>query len=418
MRIAIIGNMNNNGFAMMRYFRDLGADAWLLPFATDGTGSLDHFAPQADTWQLTKWQRFISPLPVPNTTAAIIGQPPRFQPPPSKTRIREALAGYDAFIGSGVAPALFERIGRRLDIFCPYSVGIEFYGTVEFRARMAASRIRRLLHMRVRRMQARGIRSASHCLNAELSLTRQSFDEIGKPFERIGMPMVYNRDPSDCADPSSRLRQVLGRMSSADVAMFGAARQMWTRPSHIPQEEWSSRTKNSDWLIRGLAEFTRNRPHAKPLLAIVEYGPDVDATKRLVGELGVGDYVQWLPIMPRREIMLLLQACDIGVGEFYTDAGLLWGGTGWEALAAGRPLLQAFNFTDEGYQAEFGHRPPEVLDARSPSEVAWQMARIADLEDKGRAIGRASLQWFEEHGGIGLARRWLEVLDRGERVGI
>ena len=45
MKIVILGNMNNNGFALMRYLRDLGADAHLFLFANDGTGSLSHFAP-------------------------------------------------------------------------------------------------------------------------------------------------------------------------------------------------------------------------------------------------------------------------------------------------------------------------------------------------------------------------------------
>ena len=59
MKIAILGNMNNNGFALMRYLRDLGADAHLVLFANDGTGSLSHFVPNNDTFQLDQWLPFI-----------------------------------------------------------------------------------------------------------------------------------------------------------------------------------------------------------------------------------------------------------------------------------------------------------------------------------------------------------------------
>ena len=39
MKIALLGNMNNNNFALLRYFRDLGFDAHLLLFKNDGTGN-------------------------------------------------------------------------------------------------------------------------------------------------------------------------------------------------------------------------------------------------------------------------------------------------------------------------------------------------------------------------------------------
>ena len=416
-RIAIIGNMNNNGFAIMRYFRDLGADAWLLPYATDAQGASGHFAPEADSWQFANWQQFIRPLPVPNTTAAIVGRPARLRPPPSKRRLRQALSPYDRFVGSGVAPALFERLGARLDIFFPYSNGIELYGTPEIKGQMARSSLRRRFYQPVRRLQARGIRNARYCLNSELSLTRRSFEEIGKPFLRLGVPMVYNREPYAGAEPPRHLRPALSRIRSAGLSLFCSARQMWIRPPGIAPADWPAATKNSDWLFRGLAEFVRARPRAKPLLTIVEYGPDVDATKALAAELGLTDYVQWLPVLPRREIMLLLGACDIGVGEFYTATGMLWGGTGWEALACGRPLLQAFNFPGRTFIEAFGHPPPPILDSRSPADIARHLCDRHDSPGKDRETGRRGAQWFDAHGGIGLARQWLALVEAEREPG-
>lgn len=413
-RIAIIGNMNNNGFALLRYFRDLGAEAWLLPFSTDGRGAIAHFAPEADSWEMDRWAPFIRTLGVPNSTEAIIGQPIRLRPPPAKGKIEAALEPYDRYIGSGVAPALFERLSRRLDIFFPYSMGIEFYAAGEFRRRMERSALRRLLHMRVKTLQARGIAHARYCLNAELSYTASAFEEIGKPFIRLGIPAVYKgRDPGSKALPA-HLQDALACMAKADLNLFGSARQYWVYSGQVPRSEWAAWTKNNDWLFRGLAAFVQARPQAKPLLTLVAYGPDVEASKTLVAELGLGPFVQWLPIMPRREIMLLLAASDIGVGEFYVQPGVLWGGTGWEALASGRPLLQAFNFTEAGFTSEFGHKPPPILDAKSPEEITAQIARIHDAADKGRAIGETGAAWFDEHGGIGLARKWLALLDNGE----
>ena len=414
MSIAIIGNMNNAGFAMMRYFRDLGADACLLPYSTDAVGGSRHFAPEADTWELARWAPFIRELPVPNSTEAIVGRPTHLRPPSSKGEAEKILAPFDRFIASGIAPALFERLGRRLDIFFPYSIGIEFYGAAEFRGRMEQSSLRRLLHGRVRALQARGIARARHCLNAELSLTRRSFEEIGKPFLQLGIPAVYNGETAAPKALPGHVAEALARIGEADISLFNAARQYWVYDPDVPLAEWRSCTKNNDWLFRGLAEFVRARPDAKPLLTVVEYGRDVGASKRLVGELGLAPFVQWLPVMPRREIMLLLDASDIGVGEFYTDPGLLWGGTGWETLATGRPLLQALNFTEQSFETEFGHAPPTILDAKSPEDVARQIAHVYDLPDKGRGMGRRGAEWFDVHGGIGLARQWLALVEASE----
>lgn len=406
-RIAIVGNMNNAGFAMLRYFRDLGADAWLIPFANPEP----QFRPEWDTWEWEKWRKFFRPPLFPNTVEAVLGDPRRFRPPPAKAPIQAALADYDRVVGSGITPALFKRIGRRLDLFFPYSTGVEYYNSAGYREHVASSPLRRVLHGRVRRLQAQGIREARYCLNAELSLIRAALEEIGKPFIRLGLVALYNREDPAKAEITPRLRDTLDRMAKADLSLFGAARQMWVRPQFIAEADWPPHSKNNDWLIRGLAEFVGRRPEAKPLLTVVEYGRDVDATKRLVAELEMERFVQWLPVLPRREIMLLLGHSDIGVGEFYVDSGVIWGGTGWETLAAGRPLLQAFNFGPGEYEAEFGHAPPPMLPARSPAEVAAQIAEVYDSPDKGRTMGRNAAAWFDEHGGIGLAKRWLALLE-------
>mgnify|MGYP003315039633 CR=1 FL=1 len=36
----------------------------------------------------------------------------------------------------------------------------------------------------------------------------------------------------------------------------------------------------------------------------------------------------------------------MGVGEFYKN-GVIWGGTGWEVLSQGLPLIQGFNKNDK-----------------------------------------------------------------------
>lgn len=410
-RIGIIGNMNNNGFALLRYFRDLGADAYLLPFASEGVGALSHFSPEADTWDFSRWSPYVRQLPISDGRIGLVGDPFRLKLPPRPSRLRAALADYDQLVGSGGAPALAVRAGRRLNIFFPYSVGIEMYNETEFVERMRASRVRRLVHGYVRRLQARGVCQTLHCLNAELSVTREAFERLGKPFHALAIPMVYNREPVQPERLSPQVREAIARMRQVRLPIFAAARHYWVRDPHISEELWPPYSKNSDWLIRGFAEFVRARPNADTLLTMVEYGKDVEASKALIEQLGLAERTQWLPILPRREIMALLDAAVIGAGQFYTEPGALWAGTGWETLAAGRPLLHRHNFTAESYRAAFGHDSPEVLDVQRWEDVATHLAAVYENPQRGRAMGEAAAAWFEEHGGIGLARRWLALLE-------
>lgn len=412
-KIAIVGNMNNNGFALLRYLRDLGADAWLLPFNTDGVGNLAHFAPENDTWQFDNWCRWIRPMDVPNTSMALLGSGGTLWRPYRRNALNQHLAAYDRFIGSGVAPALFYTLGRRLDVFAPYSIGIELYGNRGFMDQRLATPVRYLTRRIVQHFQAKGIRATRHCLNAEMSLTKDSFEAIGKPFERLAYPMLYNREVVS-AQPSARLAETIARLRSAELSMFCCARLLWVRDPAIKESVWSSQSKNSDWMFRGLAQFLKRRPLARVVLAVVQYGPDTEQSQRLVHELGLANHVLWLPKMPRREIMLLLKAAHIGIGEFYRDPGVIWGGTGWETLAAGRPLMQSFNFTTLGFEAEFGHPPPPILDVSSADDVARHIEQMYVDPAARQRMSQASLDWFNRNNGIGLAGRWLQrAIGRG-----
>lgn len=406
-KIAIIGNMNNNGFAIMRYLRDLGADAYVLPFSSDGEGGLAHFVPESDTWQYARWQRFVRPLPIPNTTAALLSRHGVMVSRRRHQEVEALLRPYAHLIGSGIAPALCDAVGRRLDVYFPYSIGVEFYGGIGFNQRMQTSLARRLAHGWLRQKQARGILTARRCLNAEMSLSRASLEAMGRRFERLAVPMVYNAEAAP-EQPPAHLEAVLHRLKTADLSLFCCARLLWRREPGFGEREWQSFTKNSDWMFRGLAQFVEQRPQARVVLAVVEYGPDVEASRALVRDLGLEQHVLWLPKMPRREIMLLLDAAHIGIGEFYRDPGVIWGGTGWETLAAGRPLMQSFNFTPEGFEAEFGHAPPPVLDVTCADDVAQHLVRMHDDPEARRRIGRESLDWFNRNNGIGLAAQWLQ----------
>ena len=118
LRVAFLDNMNNNGFALVRFLRDRGIDAELLLF--DNT--FDHFHPAADTYDLD-YMAF--------TRQLSWGSSVRFLST-SAEQIRRDLQSYDVLIGCGLAPAYCEKAGRVLDVFVPY--GEDIWGATEYAA--------------------------------------------------------------------------------------------------------------------------------------------------------------------------------------------------------------------------------------------------------------------------------------------
>ena len=412
MKIALLGNMNNNNFAMMRYFRDLGEDAHLLLWSNDGLGTVSHFSPENDTWNIDAWRPYIHRMDVSDSYTAVVGAPKSLRPPPSTAALRKLLDGFDAVIGAGIAPALLLRFGKTLDIFYPYSLGIEYVDYPTFLMDVKASGfLRRKLLEYCRRRQIEGIRRARFCLNADMGATRDAFVTMGKAFEPLAIPMVYNREVAKDEALPEVLRKAADKIRSSTFACFSHARHVWV-PEPGASGEWQKENKKTDWVVRGFASFLQASPGSGRLLVMLEYGPDVSHTKDLIRELGIADNVLWLPKASRKEVTYLLGLCHVGVGAFLTGKGTLWGGASWEVLAAGKPILQSFNFAPGEFEAAFGHPAPPMLDVQSPEDVATHLTAMAADPVAAARMGREARAWFDRYNGIRLAEQWLEVLRR------
>lgn len=432
-KVALIGNMNNNNFSIMRYFRDLGIDAHLFLFANDGVEGLSHFIPENDTWDYEKWKPYIhyvdfniDQVSVQENSFFIKifylllrirlviknGHLTKNYKSVSNSKIENTFKDYNCFIGSGLSGALLSRIGRRLDIFYPYATGIEYLGSMPTRLDIVQKNpIKRYMAKSLAQTQEAAIRNARICINGEMSLTKKTFNEIGVEFISINIPMVYNQENiSDNTLLSKKVLKIREEIQSCDFALFNHSRQLWKQKDEYSKREWESRSKHNEWLFRSIAGLKKKRPKLNFKLFVLEYGEDVNESKNFCIELGIDDRVVWLPKMPRKELMLLLTYCQIGVGEFYTDSNVVWGGTGWEILASGKPLLQGFNFRDGEFEKNFGHKPPPMLQVEKETDILEHLIKICDNPEIGVDIGKRAKEWFDCYGGIGLANKWLKLL--------
>lgn len=432
MKIAVLGNMNNNGFAVMRYLRDLGVDAHLLLYANDGIGTLSHFRPEDDTWDIERWAPYIHQTPIVNSLyngltgfyvlfTFMMALKAFFRPTGeprlqwiSRRKAIKALDDYDVYIASGIAPALFHRIGKTLDVFYPYGTGIEHLGVQEQTSRLPhMGVIKKAVTLKAMQAQKDGVRAARQIFNAEYSLTKDILNGMGVPFQSLAIPMVYTETKVDPAQFSSDLADVLARLGQQRY-ILACSRQVWVRPPHMADDQWLRESKNSDWLIKAFARLNEERPRLDLELAISAYGPDVEAAKALCRELGVDKNVVWMPKLARKELAIVARGACAVVGEFKCVDEMIWGGVGWEALAAGKPLVHSFRFAPGRYETLYGTPPPPVLAVSSQTDVYDHLLRIADDPEFLTEFGAEASRWFSRHCGSGLTKRWVDLIGQAK----
>ena len=424
-KIGLLGNMNNNNFAIMRYLRDLGLDAHLLLLSNDGKGSLSHFSAEADTTNIKKWRPFIKRLSLSNHEISALPfwwgilyfclSPLRSVAyfmlrrnlPITTRKIEEELADYDVLIGSGVIPAVLERTNRKLDIFYPYSTGIEFYGSNEFLAQMSKmSPIRRYFWSKVALAQASGLQNTISCLNSELGLTADNFSALNVPFKTLTVPLFYNKEPVLVGENSPSLSALIETCDRFDFVVMSHCRHMWVKQPYYSQDQWDQENKRNDWLIKGFAEFRKRCPVIKSALLLFDYGPDAKASRELISHLSLDEHVIWSGTRPRKEIMQIIAACDVGVGEFVKAQNTPWGSTGWEVMAAGKPLLQTVNYTKASFKKQFKADLPDICDIQTKEDIVTYLVSLSHDKEYAQALGKSLQSWFDKQGGIGSARQW------------
>ncbi len=413
MKIALLGNTCGNNFALMRYLVDLGADAHLLLYSNEGvSNSNPQYNPEWDTWEYDKWSDRVHRLSIPNGIEPIIGRPDKLKRRISKGRLIDIFSGYDCFIGSGISPSIFARISKKLTIFYPYSTGVEWVGEREFSKKLNNISLETPFRNYIKKKQIEGIRTAKICAFGGDDETKNIFLENDIKITKIHVPQYYNLEESIGIKKDGLIRKILDKVEVSDFVIFSHMRHHWVHDKNIySKHDFSLSSKHNEWLIIGFSNFVRTHPKSKPLLILVDWGKDSQKSKDLIRALGLQKYIFWTHLLKRKQIIALINYCDIGVGEFLQESGALWGSTGWEVIACGKPLLQTLNFSKIEWKETFGFELPRILDVKSDEDVFTHLCHIyADYSYKNR-IGEFNKKWFNKYNGISLAKKWLKILE-------
>jgi glycosyltransferase involved in cell wall biosynthesis len=163
------------------------------------------------------------------------------------------------------------------------------------------------------------------------------------------------------------------------------------------RHDWD--VKGSDRMLRAFAELVRtDRP--KALLILNEWGAEVERSRALVRELGIGRNVRWLRPLPKLRLIDAYRAADVVLDQFLIGT---FGAVAPEAMACGTPVVMAFD--SEIHRWCFPELPP-VVDARTPEQIYAALRRLAEDRPELERLGRQGREWIERHHG------WRLVVDR------
>ena len=419
-KIALLGNMNNINFVLLRYFRDLGFDAHLFLLSNDGRGTLEHFHPMADSVDYAKWKPFVHRLSFANDTAAslnrfiyliyilaFIFRPSFREKVKSVFRQKRELTcifnSFDYVIGSGIMPAMTARYGYRLDIFYPYGNGVEFLGSKAVLDMLSSKNpFKKAIAKNVKKLQAKGIQNSRNVVNTEIGVTEHVLMGLGVNPLKLFIPMIY----SEKTWPKCNIEN-LEILSVSDRVFLYHCRHHWD----LPERDVIAHSKHNDWVFNSLREVIDLEPSIQVKLLCCEYGKDVEVSKRLCKELEIEEHVIWLPKLARNDIKSLMPLVNIIIGEFYEQKHMMWGGTAWEAMAASKPLIHGFNYEDDEFQQQLKVQAPPFHKVRNSNSLTLQMLDLVrSNEQQLAAYGRENFNWFHAHNGKTAAREWIDLL--------
>ncbi len=378
MKIACIFNMNSNMFTIVRFLRDKGFDAHLLLVNED-----DHFLPEADSFSLD-YKEYTHQL---NWWPKKTFDDGRFTDVTEK-QIRLDLKDYSVLIGCGYAPAFVEYGGRKLDLFIPY--GSDLYEVPFFKVWPAK---RNTINNLYPTLQKKGIENSRNVVFDYTKEQEPVFEKFNlKGVRQFVFPPVfyttdYNKDNIKNFYEQSSLYPVIKKIrTESDLLIIQHSRQSWKNP-----EDYFSNKRN-DILIRAYAKFIETNQNVKSKLILLEYGSDVDESKKLIDSLNISEHVFWLPKSYRKEIFVALSLCDLGVGEL--GMSFLMYGTVGEFMTMGLPFIHNCDLKD--YKGKYPTLYP-VNHAYSEESLLLHFENY--LKNKPPYLERAedSRKWFMKY---------------------
>lgn len=163
---------------------------------------------------------------------------------------------------------------------------------------------------------------------------------------------------------------------NAEFLLFAPARHHWE-------------SKKNNFIFEALNSL---EDLSKSHLITIEWGPDLEKSKKLVRELDLGDKVSFLPLMSRPKFIRYLNSVDCVLDAFRRGFGTI----ATQTLACGTPLISALKGAEKRLLMWGVDSLPPILQAESSDEIMEHLSTIKDPK-KAQRIGKESRKWIEEN---------------------
>ena len=396
-KIALLGNMNNNNFSLLRYLLDRGEDAHLFCFNNE----LHHFLPENDTWEMERYLSRIHSFGFGDPFKETI----RF-----KFKQIQSLKDYDILVGNGFAAYYAAIGGRKLDLVCPYGSDLYEYAdlSLNFTGGFKAFVLSVINKWIVGKYQRKGLLNAKVVVSNDLFSTyKMALVKLGIKYLNSHVPIVYHESAPEGLTFSEYLDEE--KLGAFKYIICNHSRQYWRAPI-----DNSNRVdiKFNHRLIDALVHL-REQGDADVALLCFEYGPDVEASKQLIKDYQLEDRVIWSKKMPRKKILALIDKhVFIGSDQF---GGGYFGGTGYEILSCGKPLLNAISVSKEEYISRLNCPFPPVLNVSTPNEIASVIQKAIKNSEYYDALCKETIDWYNAYCGVGLVDKFIALLNKQNR---
>lgn len=389
--VALIGNMNNNHFAIKRYLEGEGFHCDLYLF----DNLPEHFLPINDTWEIDKHQGSIKKL---NRGIPFIDF--------FKKKIDVDFKQYDICIGTGLTPYYFYRLGIKLDIFIPY--GSDLY-ELPFKKKWSFESLKSFAlglqhNFFVYKNQKNGILATSKIFTvSHMKIIQDALVKLNRTTLPLSTPMVFIEPLPLNIDFSSYLD--FKKLNSFDFKIISHSRQMWG-------ENLGLDSKGNNKLIKGFSLFAEN--NTKACLVLFEYGPSIEKSKQLINKLNISDKVIWVKKMPRKLIYgLLNEHADMGADQFETG---YFGSTAYELMAHGLPVLNYLNSTPEEFKKNLKRPFPPLLNVKSPEQISEAIQKVFSNKELRSRLGKQAKDYFNEYLGKGAAEVYIKEIYKIHKI--
>ena len=332
MRIAQIGNLNNHGYKYAKFLREKGIESDLFLYSNRMKLNLEH--PQWEdpecAERLPEWVKIWDPSP------SLYSLGPKIE------KYRE-LRKYDLIHARGFEPAYVQFL------FKPYVV---------------------------------------HSLGDDMRLKvcQDSFEGrlLARAYRKSNLILFCNLDTFSIVD-EKKLTQARYfpnpfvtdkyKPGKSDLD-FGNNGLTVFHPTNLDWSDWSNRKhernsfKGNELLIKGFAKWIKTGRQGK--LILLERGPDVEVTKQLIQDLGIGSQTVFYKELNKAELVNFYNGVDVIADQFVLPS---FGSISLEAMSCGRVVLK---YMEDKLNRRYYDDPVPILNAKTEEDIFQCLERAND----------------------------------------